>query len=91
MSLLLVNFTNHSYTTAVKEPVLNHLYTLHAELITPGENSTGVPTGELKAVTGTRYKFRTPRTAEKQIRQDDQKTYDINYKLNKHLKSRNKQ
>ena len=32
-----VNFTNHSYfnLTGCKEPVLNHLYTLHADSITP--------------------------------------------------------
>lgn len=80
-----VNFTNHSYfnLTGCKEPVLNHLYTLHADSITPVD-STGVPTGELKAVTGTEYDFRTPRTAEKQIRRMMGKTYDINYKLNKH-------
>ena len=81
----LVNLTNHSYfnLTGCKEPVLNHLYTLHADSITPVD-STGVPTGELKAVTGTEYDFRTPRTAEKQIRRMMGKTYDINYKLNKH-------
>lgn len=80
-----VNFTNHSYfnLTGCKEPVLNHLYTLYADSITPVD-STGVPTGELKAVTGTEYDFRTPRTAEKQIRRMMGKTYDINYKLNKH-------
>lgn len=78
-----VNFTNHSYfnLTGCKEPVLNHLYMLHADSITPVD-SIGVPTGELKAVAGTEYDFRTPQTAEKRIRLM-KKTYDINYKLNK--------
>lgn len=78
-----VNFTNHSYfnLTGCKDPVLNHFYMLHADSITPTD-STGIPTGELKAVAGTEYDFRTPQTAEKQIHRME-KTYDINYKLNK--------
>lgn len=78
-----VNFTNHSYfnLTGCKESVLNHLYTLYADSITPTD-STGIPTGELRTVAGTVYDFRTPQTVEKQIHRME-KTYDINYKLNK--------
>lgn len=78
-----VNLTNHSYfnLTGCKEPVQNHLYTLHADSITVVD-STGIPTGELRAVAGTEYDFRSPQTAEKQIHRMG-KTYDINYKLNK--------
>lgn len=78
-----VNFTNHSYfnLSGCKESVLNHLYMFHADSITPTD-STGVTTGELKAVAGTVYDFRTPQTVDKRMHRME-KTYDINYKLNK--------
>ncbi len=82
-----INLTNHSYfnLTGCKGPVLNHMYMIKADSITPVD-STGIPTGELMSVTGTEYDYTSPRPAEDRI-QKMGKGYDINYKLNKQLDS----
>lgn len=78
-----VNLTNHSYfnLTGCKASVLNHVYMIKADSITPVD-SAGIPTGELMPVAGTEYDYTSPQPAEKRIRKMG-KGYDINYKLNK--------
>ena len=75
-----INLTNHSYfnLTGCKEPVLDHIYRINADSITPVD-STGIPTGEILAVAGTVYDYTTPQRAEKRIRKMG-KGYDVNYK-----------
>ena len=82
-----VNLTNHSYfnLTGCKEPVLDHIYRINADSITPVD-STGIPTGEILAVAGTVYDYTTPQRAEKRIRKMG-KGYDVNYKLNRYSDS----
>lgn len=55
-----VNLTNHSYfnLTGCKESVLNHYCMIDGDSITPVD-AAGIPTGELMAVAGTEYDFRT--------------------------------
>lgn len=78
-----VNFTNHSYfnLAGCKASVLNHLYKIEADSVTPVD-SAGIPTGELMPVVGTEYDFTTLRNVEEWVRKSG-KGYDINYKLNK--------
>lgn len=78
-----VNLTNHSYfnLTGCNASVLNHLYMIKADSITPVD-STGITTGELMPVAGTEYDYTSPQPAENRIRKMG-KGYDINYKLNK--------
>lgn len=82
-----INLTNHSYfnLTGCKEPVLDHIYRINADSITPVD-STGIPTGEILAVAGTVYDYTTPQRAEKRIRKMG-KGYDVNYKLNRYSDS----
>lgn len=79
----ILNLTNHSYfnLTGGKASVLNHIYKINADSITPVD-STGVPTGELVSVSGTKYDFRMPRSLENEVKRSGI-GYDVNYKLNK--------
>lgn len=78
-----INLTNHSYfnLTGCKESILNHYYMIKGDSIT-SVNSTGIPTGELMSVVGTKYDFRTLQSIKRRIEQSG-KGYDTNYKLNK--------
>lgn len=76
-----VNFTNHAYfnLNGCKAPVLGYIYEVLSDSITEID-ATGIPTGLLLPVCGTRYDFTIPHSIEEQ---DDKagKGYDINYKL----------
>lgn len=78
-----VNLTNHSYfnLTGCKTSVLGHRYMIAGDSITPVD-AGGIPTGELRAVAGTEYDFRTLQPIRQRIGKMN-KGYDINYKLNK--------
>ena len=78
-----VNLTNHSYfnLTGCKESVLNHYCMIDGDSITPVD-AAGIPTGELMAVAGTEYDFRTLQALGGRIG-ELKKGYDTNYKLNK--------
>jgi aldose 1-epimerase len=78
-----VNLTNHSYfnLTGCKESVLNHYCMIDGDSITPVD-AAGIPTGELMAVAGTEYDFRTLQPLGGRIG-ELKKGYDTNYKLNK--------
>lgn len=64
-----VNFTNHSYfnLTGCTRNVLNHIYRIYADSITPTD-SMGIPTGELMPVVGTVYDYTSPQSVEKEYR-----------------------
>lgn len=78
-----VNFTNHSYfnLTGCTRNVLNHIYRIYADSITPTD-SMGIPTGELMPVVGTVYDYTSPQSVEKEYRKG--KGYDVNYRLDKY-------
>lgn len=78
-----INLTNHSYfnLTGCKESVLNHYCMIDGDSITPVDTA-GIPTGELMAVIGTEYDFKTLQLLGQRIGKL-KKGYDINYKLNK--------
>ena len=79
-----VNFTNHSYfnLTGCTRNVLNHIYRIYADSITPTD-SMGIPTGELMPVVGTVYDYTSPQSVEKRV-QKKGKGYDVNYRLDKY-------
>ncbi len=79
-----VNFTNHSYfnLTGCTRNVLNHIYRIYADSITPTD-SMGIPTGELMPVVGTVYDYTSPQSVEKRV-QKMGKGYDVNYRLDKY-------
>lgn len=78
-----INLTNHSYfnLTGCKTSVLGHRYMIAGDSITPVD-AGGIPTGELMAVAGTEYDFKTLRSVRQHIERSN-RGYDINYKLNK--------
>ena len=58
----IVNLTQHSYFNLDGSPdILDHEVTLFADFYTPADDDL-IPTGEIRAVAGTPYDFRTPRT-----------------------------
>lgn len=78
-----INLTNHSYfnlTGDVKNPILNHSLMIDADNYTPID-STSIPTGEIKSVTGTPFDFRNPQRIGERI--NEVGGYDHNYVLNK--------
>jgi len=83
-----VNLTQHSYfNLAGKGTILNHVVMIPADKFTPVD-STLIPTGELKPVSGTPFDFRTPTAIGARINQDDEqlkfgKGYDHNWVINK--------
>ena len=82
-----VNLTNHSYfnLTGCRGAVLNHLYKIKADFITPVDTD-GIPTGEFMPIAGTEYDFTSLRNVENRVKQSG-KGYDVNYKLDKSLDS----
>ena len=80
----ILNMTNHSYfnLTGCTRNVLNHIYRIYADSITPTD-SMGIPTGELMPVVGTVYDYTSPQSVEKRV-QKMGKGYDVNYRLDKY-------
>jgi aldose 1-epimerase len=76
-----INLTNHSYfnlSAGQEKDILNHIVTIHADQFT-ATDKTLIPTGELRAVAGTPYDFRTPTRVGERIDNLQGFGYDLNY------------
>lgn len=85
-----VNLTNHAYFSLAADPTasaLDNVLSLNADRFTPVD-ATLIPTGELKAVAGTPFDFRTPHRIGDRIEDSDEQLrrgqgYDHNFVINK--------
>lgn len=85
----IISLTNHAYFNLagdVSGSVLDQLLTVNADFITAGDE-TNTPTGEMRAVAGTAFDFRTPTPIGKNIAAPDPaivkaKGFDQNYAIN---------
>jgi aldose 1-epimerase len=88
-----LNLTNHSYFNLSGQPtkdILSNELTLHASKFTPVD-ATLIPTGELRAVSGTPFDFTKSTAIGARINQDDEqlkfgKGYDHNWVLDRNGK-----
>jgi aldose 1-epimerase len=71
----IINLTQHSYFNLDGSPdILDHELKLFADFYTPTDEEL-IPTGEIRAVAGTPYDFRNPRT----VRNAELTPYDTNF------------
>ncbi len=85
----IINMTNHAYfnlgTTAGGD-VLDHELMLNCDYFTPTD-ADSIPTGEIRAVEGTSFDFRTPKKIGRDIKENDEQLimcrgYDHNFCVN---------
>jgi aldose 1-epimerase len=85
-----VNMANHAYFNLTGDPartILDHVLAIESDRFTP-VNATLIPTGELRAVSGTPFDFRKPTAIGAQIEAADEQLrlghgYDHNWVLTK--------